>query len=34
VACFTATEIDVLAIGPYIVSKRPFTDYLTTSSGA
>ena len=34
VACFTATEIDVLAIGPYIVSKRPLTDYLTTSSGA
>jgi len=34
VACFTQTEIDVLAIGPYVVSKRPLGDYLTTSSRA
>jgi len=33
VACFTGTEIDVLALGPYLLSKRPLVEYLTTSSG-
>lgn len=34
VACFSGTQIDVLAIGPYLVSKRPLAEFVTTQSGA
>jgi carbamoyltransferase len=29
VACFTETDIDVLAMGPFLMSKRPLGEYLT-----
>jgi carbamoyltransferase len=29
VACFTSTDIDVLAMGPFLISKRPLSEYLT-----
>jgi carbamoyltransferase len=32
--CFLASEIDVLAVGPFVVSKRPLETYLETNSGA
>jgi carbamoyltransferase len=32
--CFTATEIDALVLGPYLITKRPLDEYLTTDSGA
>lgn len=34
VNCFLSTEIDVLALGPFVVSKAPLETYLSTSSGA
>ena len=34
VECFTSTEIDVLVLGPYVLSKRPLRCYLDTDSGA
>jgi carbamoyltransferase len=34
VACLRSTEIDVLALGPYVLSKRPLEEYLATDSGA
>jgi carbamoyltransferase len=33
-ACFTSTEIDVLMMGPCVVSKRDLSAYLTTNSAA
>jgi carbamoyltransferase len=32
--CFAATEIDVLVLGPHVLSKRPLEYYLATDSGA
>jgi carbamoyltransferase len=32
--CFAGSEIDVLAIGPFVVSKQPLDAYLATDSGA
>jgi carbamoyltransferase len=32
--CFVSTEIDVLLLGPFVVSKRPLADYLAEDSGA
>jgi carbamoyltransferase len=32
--CFTATEIDALMLGPYLITKRPMEEYLMTDSGA
>lgn len=34
VRCFAATDIDVLVIGPYLVSKDTLPGYLATDSGA
>jgi carbamoyltransferase len=34
VECFLATEIDVLAVGPFVIAKRPLADYLAEDSGA
>jgi carbamoyltransferase len=34
VECFTSTEIDVLVLGPHVLSKRPLAHYLDTDSGA
>lgn len=34
VDCFLSTEIDVLVLGPYVLSKQPLDDYLHTDSGA
>jgi carbamoyltransferase len=34
VECFTSTEIDVLVLGPHVLSKRPLRYYLDTDSGA
>lgn len=34
VRCFAQTEIDVLAVGPYVLSKRPLDEYLASDSGA
>ena len=34
VACFATSEIDVLAIGAYVLSKRPLAAYLEADSGA
>jgi len=33
VARCTRTEIDVLALGPYVLSRRPLVESLTMSSG-
>ncbi|MGH2537017.1 MAG: carbamoyltransferase family protein [Candidatus Promineifilaceae bacterium] len=33
-ACFGETEIDVLALGPFVISKRPLAHYLSASSAA
>ena len=33
VACFAETEIDVLVLGPWVLSKRPLTCYLDNDSG-
>ena len=32
--CFRTSEIDVLAVGPFVVSKRPLESYVETDSGA
>jgi carbamoyltransferase len=32
--CFIATEIDVLVLGTYLITKRPLEEYLMTDSGA
>jgi carbamoyltransferase len=32
--CFATSEIDVLALGPFVVSKEPLERYLETDSGA
>ena len=34
VACFAGSEIDVLAVGPYVLSKEPLETYLNRDSGA
>ena len=34
VHCFATSEVDVLALGPFVVSKRPLQAYLATDSGA
>jgi carbamoyltransferase len=34
VECFATSEIDVLALGPFVVSKKPLESYLETDSGA
>jgi carbamoyltransferase len=34
VRCFAESEIDVLAVGPFLVSKKPLESYLSTDSGA
>jgi carbamoyltransferase len=34
IACFEATEIDVLVVGPFVLSKEPLETYVTTDSGA
>jgi len=32
--CFEQTEIDILALGPYVISKLPLDRYLTEESSA
>ena len=34
VSCFATSLIDVLAVGPFVVSKQPLESYLDTDSGA
>jgi carbamoyltransferase len=34
VDCFETSEIDVLVLGPYVLSKRPLSEYLARDSGA
>lgn len=34
VRCFAGSEIDVLAVGPFVLSKEPLEAYVTTDSGA
>ncbi len=34
VECFAGSEIDVLAVGPFVISKKPLEEYLATDSGA
>jgi carbamoyltransferase len=34
VDCFVETEIDVLVLGPQVISKQPLAHYLSTTSGA
>jgi len=34
IECFVSSEIDVLALGPFVVSKEPLKTYLATDSGA
>jgi carbamoyltransferase len=33
VGCFASTEIDVLALGPFILSKRPLSNYAQPREG-